>query len=665
MLVCLFLTLAISVVYWQIKTHPFVSFDDYSYIIENPHVRTGMTTENIRWAFTATYASNWHPLTWISHMADCQLFGLNAGRHHLVNVFFHIANTILLFLILNRMTRALWQSAFVAALFALHPLHVESVAWAAERKDVLSTLFWMLTMGAYAFYVEQPSTRRYLPTLLFFALGLMAKPMLVTLPFVLLLLDYWPLKRLPRLSQENQQPAALQVRESKKQKKKPKGQVQEIMPAGKLTAAKNAWPMIRHLLWEKTPFFLLAALSSIITVYAQRGAIGTLETLPFGIRLQNALISYARYMVKMFWPLDLAVFYPLPPLWPSWMMMGSIASLAAITWLAVITVKRHPYLMAGWLWYLGTLIPVIGIVQVGKQSLADRYTYIPLIGLFIMLAWGIPAALRVLPFRRVSLVAATVAALSTLLIMTGNQLKYWQNSMTLFEHAIEVTQNNSTAHAALAGAFIDQGQKEEAIKQLQKALRINPDEVTANINMGHLLLKQGKTEEAIFYFQRALRTDPRHPVAHYNMANALLSKGMIGEAIFHFQEAVRINPDYAEAHYNMGNALASEGRNEEAIAHFRGALRIHPHLVDAHNNLGLLLASGGRTEEAIAHLREAVRTKPDYARAYKNLGVILLSQDKVDEAIVCFQSALKIQPDDSKTRDNLKNAFSRQQKVQR
>ncbi len=626
-LISLLLMTAILAVFWQVGGHDFIMFDDPDYITQSPHVRTGLSLQNLYWAFTATHAYNWHPLTWISHMADCQLFGLNAGRHHLVNVFFHIANTILLFLILNRMTRALWQSAFVAALFALHPLHVESVAWAAERKDVLSTLFWMLTMGAYAFYVEQPSTRRYLPTLLFFALGLMAKPMLVTLPFVLLLLDYWPLKRLPRLSQENQQPAALQVRESKKQKKKPKGQVQEIMPAGKLTAAKNAWPMIRHLLWEKTPFFLLAALSSIITVYAQQQIVKPLEVYPFMTRLANALVSYASYILKMLDPTHLAVFYPYAGnALPFWKVGGAVLLLAAVTILA-IRIRRRPYLIVGWLWYLGTLVPVIGLVQVGLQAMADRYTYVPFIGIFIMLAWGLPDLLRNLPYQKKVIGAAAGIVILAASAFTYAQVSYWKNDITLFQHACDVTTDNYWAHYNLGLALVQKGDMDGALNHFQETSRIKPNEPDPFNNIGIILAKRGHLEKAVSYFSEALRRNPSYQNARANLELTLSQMARSGKKIPLVDESSIRSRD-PESYYGLGVDSARKGDLSKAISYFLETLRIKPDHYQAHNDIGVALAQTGRLDEAIRHFREAIKIKPDFKPAHQNLEAALRQKKK-------------------------------------
>ncbi len=436
LIISLLLSIITFMAYWQVTHCDFTTFDDPMYVTENSHIQDGLTVEGIIWAFTTGHAADWQPLTCISHMADVQLFGLQPGWHHLTNLLFHLASTLLLFLVLHRMTKALWQSAFVAALFALHPLHVESVAWVAERKGVLSTFFWMLTMGTYVSYVARPGLTRYLALLLCFALGLMAKPMLVTLPFVLLLLDYWPLQRLEQkeLPQEVLKPLS---RDKKKGKSTPPPVKAPVQPVGR-------WPLIRPLLTEKIPLFVLAVLSSIVTYLAQYhgGAVGSLEVLPLGARIANAFVSYTAYMVKTLWPTNLAVFYPHPGSWPLWQVLGSVVLLLAITALVIRGAKKRPYAAVGWLWYVGTLVPVTGLVQVGSHAMADRYTYIPLVGLFIIVAWGVPELLKKWPYRKEALIALSALCLLCLFLVTWRQVGYWRNSIALYDHALEVIGRN-------------------------------------------------------------------------------------------------------------------------------------------------------------------------------------------------------------------------------
>jgi tetratricopeptide (TPR) repeat protein len=574
LVVILFLTIVTVALFWQVRNHEFVILDDDKYVTENSHVRDGLTWEGLVWAFTTTHANFWHPLTWISHMLDCELYGLDSGGHHFTNLLIHLANTLLLFLVLERMTGAFWPSAFVAALFALHPLHVESVAWVAERKDVLSTFFCVLTMGSYVRYAERPGINRYLLVLLSFVLGLMAKPMLVTLPFVLLLLDYWPL-----------------------------GRFQFIQPSGnshaqtqKSVRSNNHRSSFFRLVLEKLPFFALAAVSSIVAFLAQEhgGALRALNLFPIEVRMANAVISYASYIGKTIWPLHLAVFYPHPGMLPLWQVIGAGLFLVSTSVLVIRAAHRFPYLTVGWLWYLGTLVPVIGLVQVGDHAMADRYTYVPLIGLFIMIAWGSGDISKRWRYRRIVLPISTGVLLCASMISTGFQLRHWQNSTTLFEHALDVTADNTLAHTNLGIVFAGQGKLDEAVAHYAQALRIKPDHLEARINMGAALATQGRLDEA---------------VAHYS-------------------DALYIKPDFAGAHYNLGNALVAQGKITEAIAHFHEALRIKPNDSEIHNNLGIVLAKQGKTEEAITHFHEALRITPDYTLARKNLEIAQGMQPK-------------------------------------
>jgi len=632
LLICFVLITAILISFWQVKDFDFINLDDLQYVTENPAVQSGLTMKGIAWAFSTTYASNWHPLTWISHMLDVQLFGLKPGWHHLVNVCFHIVNTILLFLILNRMTRALWPSAFVAALFALHPLHVESVAWIAERKDVLSTFFWMLTMGAYVFYVEKPDTKKYLLTLLFFALGLMAKPMLVTLPFVLLLLDYWPLGRLQIQTLSGRDSSGtLDANIPKTKKKKPqKTAAHNHAETKKALQPPVQRPALPALIKEKIPFFALSAVSAIVTLYAQKkgGAVGSLDILPFHARMANAIVSYADYIEKMIWPRNLAVFYPHPGIPPGWLVLGSALTLLIITVLVLRSAKRSPYLVTGWLWYLGTLVPVIGLVQVGLQAMADRYTYVPLIGLFMMIAWGIFELTRKWPHQKILLVASTGVILLILMFGTWSQARYWQNSLSLFGHAIRVTADNYVAHNNLGVALARIGEKEKAAFHYSEAIRMKPNFENAHYNLGNYLASQGRTGEAIVQYSEAIRIKPNYSKARNNLGAMLASQGKFQEAIVQYEKALQTEPSNASFHYNLGLALASLNRHDEAIRYFREALRIQPNYAEVHNDLGMVLAIQGKTGEAIAHFREALLLKPNFAPARQNLNRALQTEKK-------------------------------------
>lgn len=533
--------------------HDFINYDDDKYVTRNDHLRIG-TWQSIRWAFTSFYAANWHPLTWASHLLDIRLFGLKPMGHHLTNMVLHLLNVLLLFLAFSWMTGSASKSGFVAALFALHPLHIESVAWVAERKDVLSTMFWMLTLLAYIGYAKNPGAGRYALVVILFAIGLMAKPMLVTLPFVLLLLDFWPLSKTIRQFPIN-----------------PK-----IKTASKRKGKGYNWGLI----WEKTPLFILSLASSIITCLAQaRGrSLGTLEMLPPGIRIANATVSYATYLWKTIWPRNLAVFYPHPKdTLPEWVVLGSIAILASVSYFVYRFAKSgHPYLALGWLWYIGTLIPVIGLVQVGAQAMADRYTYIPLIGIFIILAWGIPdlvgcaktgcqpptlngkrqvtsskIPLCILPFTAIIVIAVFA-------VCTYIQLGYWKNSFTLFRRSLAVIESD-VAHNNLGLALADQKKISEAIKHYAAALRIHPDSIEAQGNIANALSSTGRIEDAIKGYRQILELRPDDHKAHNNLANALMKLGKLDEAIQHYYAAIELTPNNPIVHYNLSTALFAKG----------------------------------------------------------------------------------------------------------
>ena len=609
----MFLVLATLTVYWQVGNYEFVNLDDDQYIVENSHVQKGLTSESVTWAFTTNHMANWHPLTWLSHMLDFQLYGLNPKGHHLANVVFHLLNTLLLFLVLQRMTGGLWRSGLVAALFALHPLHVESVAWVAERKDVLSTLFWILTLWAYLGYVKRPGVKRYLLTLVPFALGLMAKPMLVTLPFVMLLLDYWPLERI-QLGQSFL------------------GHTGQSHPS---IIAKKPRTQVFRLLMEKTPFFALAAVSSVVTFIVQKsgGAVVALEVYPLNIRIANAMLAYVSYIVKMIWPQNLAVFYPhLGQSLPMWQAVLAGLMLAVISVLVIRVGRRYPYLPVGWLWYVGTLVPVIGLVQVGAQAMADRYTYVPLIGLFIMVAWGVPDLVGSWRYAKPALTVAAASLLVALMVCTSFQVKHWKNSLSLFEHALRVTINNSQIHNNLANVLTQKGMLQEAITHYTKALEISPNYADAHTNLGVALAKQGRLEDAIKHYSAALRIKPKSPETHNNLGVALYSQGDVLGAIENYMTAVQLKPDYAEAHNNLGNGLAQQGRLAEAKVHYAKALTIRADYPEAHNNLGVALARQGKFHEAINHFTEALRLKDDYAQARANLKLALEEVRRADHA---------------------------------
>ena len=496
------LTLA---VFLQAANHQFLYFDDPQYVTENPRVRGGLTIENALWAFTATYFSNWHPLTWLSHMLDVELFGLDPRAHHLVNVLLHTTNAVLLFLVLTRLTGAVWRSVFVAALFALHPLHVESVAWVSERKDLISTLFGFLMLWAYWRYALRPGAGRYAAVAAFFVLSLLCKPMWVTAPFLLLLLDLWPLRRLKgfRLNAAPESPPA---------------------PQSSLT----------RLLIEKVPLLLLSAASSAIAIVAQErgGALNSLDRLDLGARVGNALVSYALYLAKTFWPAGLAAYYPLADGGPaSWQAAGAGLLLASITALALWRMRAMPWFAVGWFWFLGTLVPVIGLVQVGSQAMADRYTYLPLTGVFIAVAWGLERFGRGRDWIQVPLKVGGVVIIAALSVVTFRQIGYWQDHETLFRHAIAVTVNNGRAHHILSQGLTVNGKLDEALSHARESVRLDPNNPRAHKNLGYILYRLGRLDEAIAAFQHAIALQPDYAEAHGNLAIAYGKKGLTELAI--------------------------------------------------------------------------------------------------------------------------------------
>jgi protein O-mannosyl-transferase len=580
-------------VYAQVNRFDFVSYDDSVDVYNNRHVREGITFQGIGWALTSGEDCNWMPLTRISHMLDVQVFGMQAGWHHVSNLVFHVLATLLLFLFLNRATGARWRSAFVALLFALHPLHVESAAWIAERKDVLCAFLWFLTLCAYVQYAERGDSRAYRFTLLFFCLALMAKPMAVTLPFVLLLLDFWPLCRLTA-------PLALP---------------EKHLPRA---AARINW---RQALREKLPFFALSTLACLITYSAQSsgGAVRAFTSFPTSLRIENVAITYLTYIYKMFLPGDLAVFYPYPHDIPIWQAGGAAVASLCLSLIALRTLRTYPYFAFGWFWYLGTLIPVIGFIQIGDQARADRYMYIPMAGLLIAIAWGAADVLKRWPRAKVAIAALAVTACASAAAVTSFQLRYWRNTPALFEHALDVTSDNYLAHTSLGTYLLDvPGQLPQATSHLETAVQISSNFAEAHNNLGMALLRSpGRFTEAVSQLDAALRLRPNYADAHNNMASALLRMpGRLPEAVSHYEAALRLAPDSAEIHYNLGVALSyMPGRVTEAVNHFETSLRISPDS-DTHYNLAMaLLKLPGRAPEAVTHLEAALRINPGYEPA--------------------------------------------------
>jgi tetratricopeptide (TPR) repeat protein len=637
------LALVTLAVFCPVTGFQFVNYDDTDFVTANPHVQAGLTAEGFRWAWGSEVARNWHPITMFSHMLDCQLFGVKPWWPHLVNLLLHTANTVLLFGLFQRMTGAVWRSAAVAALFALHPLHVESVAWVAERKDVLSTLFWFLTTWWYLRYAEEFKVQSafakasadksskfkvfYFLSLLFFALGLMSKPMLVTVPFTLLLLDYWPL--------------------------------------GRIKPGVPAWRMVV----EKIPYFVLSAASCVVTYLVQKhgGAVLRLQDFPLGSRLGNALVSYVRYIELMFWPRHLAGLYLRSGPWPLWEVALAALLLLAVSVLALAQRRRRPYLAVGWFWYLGTLVPVIGLVQVGMQALADRYTYVPLIGLFVILVWGgweLAGAWRLARFAP----AATTVVLAACAALTMHQEFYWKDSETLFKRMIDATPNNYMARYNLGNFYAKANRTNEAISNLTAAIQGEPNYAEAHNNLGGIFLDQKRYDEAIQHYRIAARVQTDF-LYSFNLANALADAASarrdtneFAEAVQTYRQALQLNPGSSDAHHNLALTWQVQGRAGEALAEFEQAARLDPNRVDTWTQLGFLYASQNRMPEAEKVFREIVRLQPNNAEAFGWLGNSLAEQSKLADAIPFYLTALKLNPADCKTEFNLALTLSRQGK---
>jgi tetratricopeptide (TPR) repeat protein len=626
--ICLVLALITIAVFWQVCTYDFVNYDDPLYVYENPNIQSGITPKAIKWAFTTGYASNWHPLTWLSHMLDWQLFGPKAGGHHLTNLIFHVANTLLLFIVLKQMTYKLWQSAFVAALFALHPLHVESVAWVAERKDVLSTFFWMLTMWAYVRFVSRPKIASYLLVVVFFALGLMSKPMLVTLPFVLLLLDYWPLDRF-QLTKRNEEKTLQQLSDR---------------IGDRRTSAFN-------LIAEKIPLFVISAVSSIVTYVVQQiaGALEGMEVLSLKLRIANALVSYVSYIDKMIYPIRLAVLYPHPcNSLPIWQVIVSLLIIAFISTIVIYTAKRRRYLAVGWLWYLGTMVPVIGLVQVGSQAMADRYTYLPSIGIFIMIAWGAAELFAKWRYRKIGLGLLAGLLLTAILLCTRIQVRYWQNSLTLAGHALKVMKNNCVIHNLYGCAMLEKEQLDQAIVHFKEALRIDPNYFNARTNLGSVFLKQGKLDEAIANLTEAMSLRKDKPEVYYYLGLAYTKQDKYDLAVQNYNKALLIKPDYPDVHFYLGAIYCSQRKIDLAITHWTKAVKLKPDFDNALNNLAWIWATAQNTKvhnslDAVRFAKRACELteykRPDFL---DTLAVAYAAAGDFSKAIETAEKALEL-----------------------
>jgi tetratricopeptide (TPR) repeat protein len=710
LLICAGLVLLVLLAFEPVRHNAFVEFDDNQYLFENTHLRSGFTAESVAWAFTSGYAANWHPVTWLSHAADVAVFGLEPLGHHLHNVLLHALDTVLLFLVLRLMTSlrpangsralasaqppaqpgsawpagAVWPGAFVALLFGLHPLHVESVAWAAERKDMLSALFFMLTLWAYAKYVsggkvaniQQPTSNNQHPMretadsasrtthhasrwyglcLLCFALGLMSKPMLVTLPFVLLLLDYWPLKRVSsfkfQVSSEKETSNIEHRTPNAERGESPvahhaprtthRGDASPVShPQSAIGSRQSAIPP----LLEKVPFLLLSLASCVITYLVQQHGKSMTPDLPLAFRVANALASCVAYLGKLFWPADLAVLYPYPVTWPLWKPVAAGLILVLLSAFAWSQRSRRPWLLAGWLWYLVMLIPVIGLVQVGAQARADRYTYLPSIGIFIMLAWGADALTAGWRQRKLVLAGCGALIAVALAAVTRAQVNCWRDSVTLFAHAVAVTENNHTMHHSLGWALAKEGRLDEAAVHLRRSLELRPDPETT-LDLADVLIRQKQFDAATPLLEKVLKAQPTNSMAFYNQGIILQLRKQFDAAASAYEQAVRFDPDNAKAFNNLGMLKAQQGSLEEAADCFRHSLRSAPDYAPAHRNLATILQLQGRIEDAVTHCRAALRLDPDDADTSWQLAGGLHALGRLREAAAQCRETLRLKPD--------------------
>ncbi|PKN88774.1 MAG: hypothetical protein CVU51_03380 [Deltaproteobacteria bacterium HGW-Deltaproteobacteria-1] len=619
MIILILIVLTLSA-YWSVQNFEFVSYDDMNYVVHNYQIQNVLTCRGIIKEFTDTHIGLWHPLTMLSHALDWQLYGRRAGGHHWTSLIIHILNVGLLFLLLHRMTGTLWRSALVAGLFAIHPINVESVAWIAERKNVLSTFFWILTMLFYVWYVRKPGWKRYLPVFLCFVLGLMSKPMLVTLPFVLLLMDFWPLQRIAfgDLNTDSSYPSGMKEK-------------------------------ISFLILEKIPLLFMTAASIFLTFRAQKsvGTIADFGTVSLVQRLYNAILSYVFYLKKLFWPTDLALFYPLRGDISIHQVLPAALLLIAVTVICCRYYKRYPYLAVGWFWYLGTLVPVIGIVQVGGQSMADRYAYVPFIGIFIAISWMIT---DLIPRRELQKIAAVPLAilLISLFFVTCNQVGYWKNSYSLYDRALHVTEGNLIAHVGMGNELVKQKRIDEAIDHFYTAININPRN-TANYfafaSLGYALSLQNKKTEAIAALKQALSINPTLHETYLKIGHIYFETGRVDEAILQYKKAIALNNNDPRYHSSLGNAYIRKGKTEEAVKEFEEVTRIQPTNAWAHNNLGMLFMNQGKIDEALKHFMESIRLDPLFADAHYHLSIILKKKGLKEKALYHYNEAIRINPE--------------------
>jgi tetratricopeptide (TPR) repeat protein len=637
LIACALLVLATIGIYAQSINYNFIAVDDYFYVTANSHVKAGLTGESIRWAFTSMEVSNWHPLTWISLMINYRLSGMDPSSYHAGNIILHALNAVLLLLVLRQLTGSLYRSTFVAALFALHPIHVESVAWISERKDVLSTMFWFLGIWAYLLYLRKPSAWRYGAVMGAFVMGLMSKPMLVSFPITLLLLDIWPLRRLAAESQ-------------------------------------RSVPLPRLFL-EKVPLFAVSIVSCFLTFWAQKagGAVAQLNIVPFNFRMMNAVVSYVIYLGKMIWPLNLAIFYPHPMnTLEGWKVVVCLIALAGMTYYSITAAARRAYVTFGWLWYIITLAPVIGIVQIGSQGLADRYTYVPFIGIFVIIAWGAPdlvgrffgAKPEAIRRSRMMLGALAGMVLLALASLAYGQVRFWKDDITAWAHAVEVGPGDAFSEYNLGHSLHMQNRDDEAMIHYRQAAQIDPNRYDAYNNLGIILMNRGAYAEAESALQAALRAKPDFAKAYWNMGLVLCKMKRFSESFYYYTEAIRLDPEdteirtnLASSHCDYGIALAGHGNVDEAIRQFEIALDIAPQSASAtaHYNLGVTYAGLKKFDLAKLEYEKTILADPNNAEAHNNLGILLAQLGNTEEAITQFKAALSIKPDFKQAADNLRN----------
>ncbi len=624
------------IVYGQVLRFEFVNYDDFECVTANPRMSQGLTRENVAWAFTTDLNNNWHPLTWLSLLLDATIHRhaggrLNSGGFHLTSLLLHTTNVVLLYCALRMMTGAVWPSALAAALFAVHPLHVESVAWISERKDVLSQFFGLITLMAYVGWVRKRSWQLYAAALAMFILSLLSKPTLVTFPFLLLVLDWWPLGRW-RCSADG--PGALRHR---------------------ATGA---------LILEKVPFFLGSVTMSVVAIIAQGEAIATVDAFPLKVRLANAAIAYLKYLYKAVWPAKLAVFYPMPQEGINFLHAGLAATiLLAITAGALLLWRRQPYLPVGWLWFLGTMVPMIGLVQLGQQQLADRYAYFPFVGLYVAVAWFAADVVRTFNRGRNAVAVLSLAAVAALAVVAHHQTSFWQNSVTLFRRATDVKSRSILAHVNLGNAYVISGRYANAVDQFEKALAIDARHVPAHINLGVAYATLGQMDQAVSHFQSAAEIEPSNAQAQFAFGKALVQREQYDKAIESYTRAIELNPGAPLYRLELAHLLLSLERQVEALDQIDRSLLLEPHNADLvqfafeeHRKRGASLAAKGQAKEAVKHLRRAVELQPQSAEAHNQLGVLLLDERDREAAAEHFREAVRLNPDSAEARQNLNRA---------